>query len=89
VLDDAADDFNGFLLPAPHVPQLFAEVEVEAGDRAGLVSGIMPSMISSPVPSDNAAKMPPLWNQRTPPPKMAFQSTSPGFISEAASWARL
>ena len=34
---------------------------------------------------DRAAKMPPLWNQRTPPWKMAFQSKSPGFRRPAAS----
>jgi hypothetical protein len=30
------------------------------------LAAFMPSMISSPVVSDSAAKMPPLWNQRTP-----------------------
>ena len=33
--------------------------------------------------------MPPLWNQRTPPAKIAFQSKSPGFSSAAASLERL
>jgi hypothetical protein len=36
-----------------------------------------------------AAKMPPEWNQRTPPPKMAFQSKSPGFSNAPASLDRL
>jgi len=31
-------------------------------------------MMTSAVVSDSAAKMPPLWNQRTPPPKIVFQS---------------
>src|SRR5215471_1726441 len=35
VLDDASDHFDGLLLTAPDVPQLLAEVEVEAGDGAG------------------------------------------------------
>ena len=39
--------------------------------------------------SESAAKMPPLWNHRTPPPKMAFQSKSPGCSRAAASFARL
>ena len=47
------------------------------------------SMINSAVVSDNAAKMPPLWNHRTPPPKIPFQSKSPGFSSAAASLLRL
>ena len=35
------------------------------------------------------AKMPPVWNQRTPrSPKSLFQSTSPGFICEVAEWPR-
>ena len=37
------------------------------------------SMIRSAVVSDSDAKMPPLWNQRTPSAKMPFQSKSPGF----------
>ena len=52
-------------------------------------AAFMPSMMSSPVVSESDAKMPPLWNQRTPPPKMAFQSTSPGFSCAAASFERL
>ena len=47
------------------------------------------STISAPVVLDSAAKMPPLWNQRTPAPKMAFQSKSPGASCAAASFARL
>ena len=46
-------------------------------------------MISSAVVSDSDAKMPPLWNQRTPAPKIAFQSKSPGLSSAAASLDRL
>ena len=49
----------------------------------------IPSMISSAVVSESAAKIPPLWNQRTPLPKMAFQSKSPGFNRAAASFDRL
>ncbi len=49
----------------------------------------MPSMMTSAVVAESAAKMPPLWNQRTPPAKIAFQSKSPGFSSAAASFERL
>ena len=49
----------------------------------------MPSMISSGVVGDSDAKMPPLWNQRAPPAKIAAQSKSPGFSSAAASFDRL
>ena len=44
----------------------------------------MPSIITSDVVSESAAKMPPLWNQRTPPAKIAFQSKSPGFSCAAS-----
>ena len=44
-------------------------------------------MISSAVVSDSAAKMPPVWNQRTPAPKIAAQSKSPGLSCAAASLA--
>ena len=43
------------------------------------LAACMPSMITSAVVSESAAKIPPLWNQRTPPAKIAFQSKSPGF----------
>ena len=33
--------------------------------------------------------MPPLWNQRTPPANIAFQSKSPAFNRPAASFERL
>jgi hypothetical protein len=49
----------------------------------------IPSAISSAVVGESAAKMPPLWNQRTPPWKIAGQSKSPGLSSAAASFARL
>jgi hypothetical protein len=49
----------------------------------------MASMMSSDVVSDSAAKMPPLWNQRTPAPKISAQLKSPGFSCAAASLARL
>jgi len=49
----------------------------------------MASMMSSEVVSDSAAKIPPEWNQRTPSPKMASQSKSPGFSMAPASFARL
>ena len=45
--------------------------------------------VRAPVVWDRAAKMPPLWNQRTPPAKMDFQSKSPGLSRPAASLARL
>src|SRR6267154_474754 len=44
----------------------------------------IPSMINSAVVSERAAKIPPLWNHRTPGAKMAFQSKSPGFKRAAA-----
>ena len=53
------------------------------------LAACMPSMITSAVVGDSAAKMPPLWNQRTPPAKMLFQSKSPGLSSAAASLERL
>ena len=41
------------------------------------------------VVSERAAKIPPVWSQRAPSrPKIASQSTSPGFICEAAVWPR-
>ena len=49
------------------------------------LAAFMPSMMSSAVVSESAAKMPPQWNQRTPPAKMAFQSKSPGLSRAAAS----
>ena len=49
----------------------------------------MASMMSSEVELERAAKIPPLWNQRTPLPKISFQSKSPGFSWAAASLARL
>ena len=52
-------------------------------------AAFIPSMITSPVVSESDAKMPPLWNQRTPPAKIAVQSKSPGLSSAAASLARL
>ena len=53
------------------------------------LAAFIPSMISSPVVADSDAKMPPLWNQRTPPAKILFQSKSPGFSCAAASLERL
>jgi hypothetical protein len=52
-------------------------------------AAFMPSMMTSPVVSDNAAKIPPLWNQRTPFLKMAPQSKSPGLSWAPASLERL
>ena len=46
-------------------------------------AAFMPSMINSPVVSESAAKMPPLWNQRTPWPKISFQLKSPGLSMRA------
>ena len=36
------------------------------------LAAFMPSMITSGVVGDSAAKMPPLWNQRTPPAKISL-----------------
>ena len=49
----------------------------------------IPSMMTPGVVGDSAAKMPPLWNQRTPPARIDFQSKSPGFSRAPASLARL
>ena len=46
-------------------------------------------MMSSAVVSDSDANSPPLWNHRTPWPKIAAQSKSPGLSSAAASLERL
>ena len=53
------------------------------------LAAFMPSAISSPVVSDSAAKMPPLWNQRAPPAKILLQSKSPGLSNAPASLERL
>ncbi len=53
------------------------------------LAAFIPSTMSAPVVSESAAKMPPLWNQRTPAPKIAFQSKSPGLSCAAASFERL
>ena len=53
------------------------------------LAAFIPSAMRAPVVFDSAAKMPPLWNQRTPPPKIVAQSKSPGLSSAAASLARL
>ena len=47
------------------------------------------SITASEVPLSSAAKMPPVWNQRTPSsPKIFSQLNSPGLICEAAEWPR-
>src|SRR6187399_2403336 len=47
------------------------------------------SMTASDVLGASAAKMPPVWNQRTPSsPNNFSQFTSPGLIWEAAEWPR-
>src|SRR5687767_13766260 len=47
------------------------------------------SITASEVLGASAAKMPPVWNQRTPSsPNNFSQFTSPGFICEAAEWPR-
>jgi hypothetical protein len=46
-------------------------------------------MITSPVVVESAAKIPPLWDHRTPPRKIAAQSKSPGSSLAAASVDRL
>ena len=49
----------------------------------------MASRVICDVVSDRAAKMPPVWNQRTPSPaKRRSQSISPGASCEAAEWPR-
>ena len=53
------------------------------------LAAFMASMINSPVVSESAAKMPPLWNQRTPWPKISFQLKSPGLSNAPASLLRL
>ena len=46
-------------------------------------------MTASEVLGASAAKMPPVWNQRTPSSPNSFsQFTSPGLICEAAEWPR-
>ena len=47
------------------------------------------SITASAVLGASAAKMPPVWNQRTPSSPNSFsQFTSPGLICEAAEWPR-
>ena len=47
------------------------------------------SRATAGVVSESAAKMPPVWNQRTPSlPKTRSQSMSPGLSCEAAVWPR-
>jgi hypothetical protein len=46
-------------------------------------------MITWPVLSERAAKIPPLWNHLIPPEKTVFQSKSPGLSRAAASLERL
>ena len=47
------------------------------------------SMTASEVLGASAAKMPPVWNQRTPSsPNNFSQFTSPGLICDAAEWPR-
>src|SRR5216110_3464237 len=53
------------------------------------LAAFIPSMMTSGVVGDRAAKIPPLWNHRTPPPVIAFQSKSPGLSSAPASFERL
>ena len=53
------------------------------------LAACMPSMMTFGVVGESAAKMPPLWNQRTPPAKISFQSKSPGLSCAAASLQRL
>ena len=60
------------------------------GQVAGQVfAAFIPSMIRSGVVDESAEKMPPLWNQRTPPAMIVFQSKSPTFSRAAASLLRL
>ena len=50
-----------------------------------LLAAFTASTVSAAVVSESAAKMPPVWNQRTPSlPKMWSQSMSPGLSCEAA-----
>jgi hypothetical protein len=52
------------------------------------LAAYMPSIITSPVVPESAAKMPQLWNRRTPPAKMVCQSKAPGLSWAAASFER-
>ena len=54
------------LRPARNVPELLAEVQIEDTTAPAALAACMPSMMTSAVVSESAAKMPPLWNQRTP-----------------------
>ena len=74
--------------PPQKIPQLRAIVQIERSHRAVLPwRPSCASMISSPVVSDSAAKMPPLWNQRTPsaedlvPVEVAGLQQRAGFIA--------
>ena len=71
VLHDAAQHLQRLGLAAPDVPKLLAIIQVKRRDRARALAAFMASTMSSPVVSDSAAKMPPLWNQRTPLPKIS------------------
>ena len=46
------------------------------------------SIATSAQEGERAEKIPPVWNQRTPLEKTAFQSMSPGFMWLAAEWPR-
>ena len=53
------------------------------------LAAFIPSMITSEVVSESAAKIPPEWNHFTPPAKILAQSKSPGLSRAPASLARL
>ena len=89
MFDDAAEGVDRPVGAAGRGPQLLAVVEIERDDGAVLCAASMASMISSEVVSESDAKIPPLWNQRTPVPKILSQSKSPGLSWAAASLQRL
>ena len=66
-------------LPADRLPQRGPVVQVVGDDRAVPVRACIASSTTAGVVADSPAKMPPVWNQRTPwTPKRSSQSTSPG-----------
>ena len=90
VLRDVAVDLLRAFLAALALPERRAVVEVVRDDGAVLAARPPPPRCTaSDVFGASAAKMPPVWNQRTPSSPNSFsQFTSPGLICEAAEWPR-
>ncbi len=65
------------------------EIQVKETTAPTAFAAFMPSMMTSGVVGDSAAKMPPEWNQRTPPAKISPQLKSPGLSNPPASFERL